>query len=264
MNKNPVTEARIIQLTMEVVHSFYQRQPDTATVPMTDDFMWIGANDFQWCENLADFNRITENEYGKSPVILSDEEFHLLFHERNVWVVYGRYIVSSAAKNGSAIDSYVRGTYVWRKINGRVQLVHAHSSNAGAVEEQIAGESPIVDYLKHMNPLNPYIDKISFRDRDGGHRYLFPGEILYIKAEGQRSRVFLKHGEFQATGILASHEEKLPAYFKRVQKSYVVNTYYIESIYRYKAILTDGREVPVGKDWYMELKQWMREGGRLT
>ena len=103
MNKNPVTEARIIRMTIDTIRGFYSRNPDMNTAPMADNFMWIGANDFQWCESLEEFLRVTKKEYEEPPVMLSDEEFHLLFHERNVWVVYGRYKISTVLEDGSAI-----------------------------------------------------------------------------------------------------------------------------------------------------------------
>ena len=266
MNKNPVTEAKIIQMTLENVRSFYSRNFDLNTCPMTDNFMWIGSNDFQWCESLEEFERVTKKEYEEPPVMLSDEEYHLLFHERNVWVVYGRYKASTVLEDGSVIYAHVRGTYVWRRMNGEMKLVHVHGSHAQDIplnqntppEEPLTADSAFFDYLKKLDSLDTKIDKISFRDRDGRHRYLLPDEILYVKAEGQRSRVYVRDGEFQVTGILASHEGKLPGYFRRIQKSYVVNTHYIESIYRYRAVLRDGQEVPIGKEWYMGLKMWMR------
>lgn len=266
MNKNPVTQARIIRMTIDTIRGFYSRNPDMNTAPMADNFMWIGANDFQWCESLKEFLRVTKKEYEEPPVMLSDEEFHLLFHERNVWVVYGRYKISTVLEDGSAIYAHVRGTYVWRRLNGELKLLHVHGSHAQDIplnqiappKEPLTEDSPYFDYLKHMNSLNSNTDKISFRDRDGRHRYLFPAEILYIKADGQHSIVVTKTGDFQATGILASHEAKLPPFFRRIQKSYIVNTHYIDSIYRYKAILQDGQELPIGKDWYMGLKKSMK------
>ena len=51
-------------------------------------------------------------EHEEFPILLSDEEYHLLFHERNVWVVYGRYKVTATKEDGSVFHVHVRGTYV--------------------------------------------------------------------------------------------------------------------------------------------------------
>jgi len=47
-------------MTLENVRSFYNRNPAFTTMPMTDDFVWIGSNDFQWCEGLEEFCRVTK------------------------------------------------------------------------------------------------------------------------------------------------------------------------------------------------------------
>ena len=106
------------------------QEPEVTTAPMADNFMWIGSNDFQWCEGLENFRRTMEKEYEEPPVLISDEEYHLLFHDRNVWVVCGRYRITSVMEDGTALHAHVRGTYVWRMINGELKLAHVHGSHA--------------------------------------------------------------------------------------------------------------------------------------
>ena len=108
MRRAGITEAEIIQLTLENVRSFYHRNPEVTTAPMADNFMWIGSNDFQWCEGLENFRRTMEKEYEEPPVLISDEEYHLLFHDRNVWVVCGRYRITSVMEDGTALHAHVR------------------------------------------------------------------------------------------------------------------------------------------------------------
>ena len=73
MRRAGITEAEIIQLTLENVRSFYHRNPEVTAAPMADNFMWIGSNDFQWCEGLENFRRTMEKEYEEPPVLISDE-----------------------------------------------------------------------------------------------------------------------------------------------------------------------------------------------
>ena len=74
MPKSFISEAEIIRKSMENVRSFYNRDKGYTTAPMMDNFMWIGSNDFQWCEGREEFLRVTKNEYEEPPVLLSDEE----------------------------------------------------------------------------------------------------------------------------------------------------------------------------------------------
>lgn len=264
MPKQIISEAEIIQMTLENVRSFYSREKSVTTAPMTHNFMWIGSNDFQWCEGLDEFYRVTKNEYDEPPVLLSNEEYHLLLHERNIWVVYGRYKATAALEDGSVIHAHVRGTYIWQRVSGEMKLAHVHGSHAQdiplnktAPPQQLTADSDYFYFLKRMDALNADVDKIAFRDRQGKHHFLFPNEILFLKAAGQYTAVNTMADSFIVSGLLSEQESILPPQFKRIQKSYLVNIRYIDSIYRYKAVLKDGRELPIGRDWYMELKRFL-------
>lgn len=265
MGKPVAAEAEIIQMTLENVRSFYNRNPNITTMPMTDDFVWIGSNDFQWCEGLKEFYRITKKEYEEPPVMLTDEEYHLLFHERNVWVVYGRYKVTATLEDGSIIHAHVRGTYVWRRIKGEIKLAHVHGSHAQDIPlNQLSPPKPLTvdtgyfEYMKHMDMLKADSEKLEFRDIEKKYHYLFPYEILYLKAALQRTVIYTKDGCFQIYGLLMENEKKLPETFKRIHKSYVVNTMFIDHICRYQVILKDGQKLPVSKGQYMGLKRYLQ------
>lgn len=268
MAKRIVSEKEIIQMTIENVRSFYNRKKDVTTAPMTDNFMWIGSNDFQWCEGLDEFYRVTKNEYEEPAVLLSDEEYHLLLHERNIWVVYGRYKATAVLEDGSVIHAHVRGTYVWHRINGEIRLAHVHGSHAQDIPlnqitppSQLTENSGFFDYMKRMDALNNTSDKIAFRERGSTHRFVIPDEILFLKAAGQYTIVNTKTESFTVSGILAEQESGLPPQFRRIHKSYLVNTRHIDTICRYQAVLTNGQELPIGRNSYMDLKRFLQRSG---
>ena len=266
MNKPTVTTADVIQMTINSVRSFYSRQPDIDTLPLTEDFMWIGSNDLQWCETSTEFTHVAKPDSDEPPILLSDEEFHLLFHDHNVWVVYGRYKITTTLEDGAIIHAHVRGTYVWRRINGEMKLAHVHRSHAQDItlNQQLlhtdifAPRADYADHMKRFEALTANTHKIAFSSRERKHRYVFPEEILYIKADGAYSIVYTTLEHFQVIGLLAEHEANLPASFQRIHKSYLVNTFYIDSICRYKAVLQNGQELPIGKEKYMDLKRTLQ------
>ncbi|MCJ7856993.1 LytTR family transcriptional regulator DNA-binding domain-containing protein [Lachnospiraceae bacterium NSJ-143] len=272
MRRPKITEEKIIQLTIENVRSFYNRNQKITTTPMTSDFMWIGSNDFQWCESLDEFYNITQKEYEEPPVILSDEEFHLLFHERNVWTIYGRYKATAVLDDGCVIHAHVRGTYIWRMVNGELKLAHVHGSHAqdiplnqiSPVAEPLTESSSFFDYMKHLDAAKTNVGKISFRDSSKNYRYLFPTEILYIKADGQYSIVYTKTDSFRVWGLLAEYEKKLPEIFRRIHKSYIVNSIFIESIKRYTAVVYNQLELPISKERYMDLKRYLQSNSQKS
>ena len=266
MARQTVSEAEIIQMTLENVRSFYSRAKDVTTTPMTDDFMWIGSNDFQWCEGLDEFYRVTKKEYDEPPVLLSDEQYHLLFHERNVWVVYGRYTATVVSPDGSVLYAHVRGTYVWRRINGEIKLAHVHGSHAQDIPlNQLApaptaftAESDFFDYMMQMDAKKREAGSLLLRDRAGEHRVLQPHQILYMKAAGLSTFVNTRDGSFLTPGLLGDFETRLAPQFRRIHKSYLVNTQFITSICRYKAVLMGGQALPISKERYMELKRYLQ------
>ncbi|KSV58199.1 LytTR family transcriptional regulator [Acetivibrio ethanolgignens] len=263
MAKPFIKEADLIRLTMENVRSFYNRDKGYTTAPMMDDFMWIGSNDFQWCEGLDAFLRVTKNEYEEPPVLLSDEEYHLLFHDHNTWVVYGRYKATVALEDGTVLHAHVRGTYVWRRVDGELRLAHVHGSHAQDIpltqsplpQQHMTESTAFFDFMKRIDSLNTYKDKLSFRGRDAMFHYLNAAEVCYLKAKNQGCIVCTKNGELEVSGLLSAQMEHLPPQFQRIHKSYAVNLSHVASICRFKATLLDGTKLPISKEKYMQLKE---------
>ena len=178
MNKPTVTTADVIQMTIDSVRSYYGRRPDITALPLMDDFMWVGSNDFEWCESLAEFTQVVQEDPKESPILLSDEEFHLLFHDRNVWVVYGRYKITTATETETLIHAHVRGTFVWRRINGEMKLAHVHSSHAQDIPlnrllpqtEPFPERTDYFDQMKRLDALKTNSHKVAFRSRERKHR----------------------------------------------------------------------------------------------
>lgn len=266
--KKPLTKADVIRMTSETLRSFYNRDPGATMTYLAENFMWIGAFDFQWCEGVEECLRITRSEYAEAPVLISDEEYHLLFHDRNTWVIYGRYKTTVVLEDDAVIHFHVRVTAIWRRINGELKLVHIHGSNAQDIPanqlapslHQFTEETSFFDYVKRIDMLNANANKITLRDQDGKYHFLLPDDILYIKADGHYTTVHTKKCAFSVSGLLSDHEEHLPPQFRRIQRSYVVNTQYIDTICRYTAVLKTGEKLPIGKSWYTGLKNFLQQG----
>ena len=96
--------------------------------------------------------------------------------------------------------------------------------------------------------------KQAFRSLTGSIHYLLPEEIRYIKADNNVCQIFTTSGFFSCRTTL----KKLTSPpFLRIHKSYLVNSSHLREICRYQATLLDGTKLPIGKEWYMDLKQWM-------
>ena len=266
MAKQTIREADVVQMTIDNIHSFYGRAKDVTTAPMTDDFMWIGSNDVQWAEGRNAFLRVTRNEYTEPPVLLSEEEYHTLFHERGVWVVYGKYTATAVAADGGVLHAHVRVTYVWRRVKGEIRLAHIHGSHAQDIPlnqtapapAPIRADSSLFDAMRRLDIRQNNTNQLLFRDEAGKHRLFSPEDILFLQAAGAHTVVHTKTEIFTVSGLLAKHEAALPDWFRRIHKSYLVNTRHIAAIRRFQAILKDGQELPIGKERCMDLKRYLQ------
>lgn len=267
MSRKSTSEADLIRMTTEVIHNYNNRHLEATIAPMAQDFIWIGSNDYQWCESLEEFCRLTKNVYAEPPMLVSDEEYRLLFRDRNTWGVYGRFTASAVLEDGGVLRAHVRGTYIWRRIDGEIKLFHVHASNAQDIPlnriaspaDPLTENSGFYDYLKRMDALRAGAEKITFHCREGKYLFLYPDEIIFLKAAGHCTILYTRSETFSVTGLLSAQTALLPALFQRIHKSYIVNTWYIDSICRYRAILKNGQEIPIGKDSYMALKQFLRQ-----
>ena len=120
MARPAFTESRSYRRRWRMSVVFYNRKQEIAVLPTADDFVWIGAYDSQWSEVRDQFVELAGIEHEEFPILLSDEEYHLLFHERNVWVVYGRYKVTATKEDGSVFHVHVQ-IGVWRMVNDELK-----------------------------------------------------------------------------------------------------------------------------------------------
>jgi two-component system LytT family response regulator len=82
-----------------------------------------------------------------------------------------------------------------------------------------------------------------------GIKFICFHEILYCKADGRYTHVFLNNGDSVITArLLKSFENKLPAtMFVRIHKSYVINMNYISSLSKKSSVfLVVGTDIRLG------------------
>ena len=253
------SKREMIAMTNETVHHFYDRKPAELTKRMDDNFAWIGAYDFQWTESLHRFVEATRSELAENPVTITDEEYHVLFNDRNVWILYGRYTASATMPDNKIIQAHVRCTYVWRQMGDEMRLLHIHGSNAADYpppETQVGPDDSFFAYVRSMTALKEQ-DTCSYRDTDGNFHCLHPAEIVYIKAADQYCNIVTHSGEITIRSAISALETSFPL-FIRTQRSYLVNPTAVMSIRRYRATLYDGTELPISQDRYMTVKKSLK------
>lgn len=266
MKRNAFSEDTVVDMSRRVIRNFYALDKEPLLADLSSGFMWIGTNDKHWSENLVEFSSAVKQLCGISPVTLSDEEYHLLFHERNIWILYGRHKVTFTSDK-ELLHAPMRFTFIWKRYDDELKLLHLHASCSGDVPAKQAlgkaipdcGESPIMQHFEKILSLPSSSRRLVFKDLNGVHRYLLPEEVVYLEADLQRTTVHTKDESFRIHGLISETERSMPDGFYRIHKSYLLNTSYVESIFRYKAKLSDGRLLPIGRDRYMSFKKYLSD-----
>lgn len=89
-----------------------------------------------------------------------------------------------------------------------------------------------------------------FYYKDGLETKVLPfGETLYFRSIAHKVTAFTKKGTQEFYGKLGEVEEQVPAYFIRIHKSYLVNSYYIQSYRSDKVILCNGEELIISRSY---------------
>lgn len=258
-------EYLVIEMTRQLFHDHYGRRLSSVTQLLDENFIWIGAFDFQETENLDQFRKVTESEYNSMPVSLSDEAYHLLTHSATLWVVLCKFMATAYLEDGKILQIKCRATAVWKRHKGVFKAVHVHTSHAHdyAAPNEMRESTGFFDYIGQFLPKLPSSNqlqqmKISLRDHEGRYHYLYEPEIIRIEAENTYCRIILKGGDFMVRQKISDLEAYLPDTFLRIHKSHLVNPLHVKNLWRYRALLSDGHELPVSRDRYMDIKNKLK------
>lgn len=262
------TAEEVIYKTRQVVHLFYTRNIPPMAAMLDDDFVWIGAYEFQYIRGKKEFLHSIQDESNEMPVHVSEEEFHILAHDRNLWTVYGRYTATAVQEDNTMLLAKTRNTFVWQQVDDKLVLLHIHGSHARDVPLEFSGNIPpsITDSgawfesLKSVDRLVGPPKKLIFRDSNGTYHFVLPSEILYIKAEDKQCTVHTGNGSFVARILLKDFSDKSPL-FLQCHRSYLVNIHSIKAIKRYELKLSDGTILPISKERYMNVKEQLHTMG---
>jgi two-component system LytT family response regulator len=133
---------------------------------------------------------------------------------------------------------------------------------------------PAVDYL--LKPVDPerfklamsrakerLLNKNIVRDRIGVHQgnkriVLQVKDIIWLKAEGNYVRAFLKDANYKIRRSISVVEKQLPVQFTRIHRSIIVNVDFVQEILRslnakYRLILNDGTKLPLSRKYRQQL-----------
>lgn len=241
----------VIELTRAAIHAFTSRDMAGFDGLLDPDFSFVGDDAPLFLHGTEEFFNSTQNERKSPPVSITGEDYMLLAHEKSLWVTSGRFQAVSPP-----LRSSIHFTFVWRQREEALLLLHASAFHAHPPADAKAAENP----QAHMFDLPPAVKmdgraepKHPYRDLNGHIRYLSDREILYCRSSGKICEIHSgRQPPFSMRTTL--HALERPG-FLVIHRSYLVNLSHVREICRYRAVLQDGTELPIGREHYLPLKR---------
>lgn len=86
------------------------------------------------------------------------------------------------------------------------------------------------------------------------------GEISYLESLQKRTWFYVKGEQYKTAITLKELQTKLPSFFIRIHRSYIINIYYVQSITRditsnFVVLLKDGTELPISQSYVNEVRK---------
>lgn len=272
-NMNQLTDLQqqlIIKCSL-VFHSYFDRDMDQFVKLLDENFVWIGSYDFQFTRGIEEFLKITEDEQNEVQAQVYDEEYHILSHAQNTWIVYGSFSASAWKDEETFLYTHQRATYVWNLTEDGFKLLHLHCTMSRDIPlegqpmegkinkgEKTALDSSWFDYMLRADAKrNQKQERILLKDSSGEIHYLLPAEILYISISYKIATVHTSSGTFCIHRSLNQLLTFMP-FLIQIHKSWLVNPIYVQQIRRYTITLSNKEELPIGKSRYTEIREVLK------
>lgn len=258
------TKEQVLDRTREVLHFFANKQMKEFAAYLDEGFVWIGDYEALYTKGIKAFMDTVSYEIEQAPVNITKEEYAMLAHERQLWVTYGRFMMTGNGADGRILITKVHFTFTWIQRENDLKLIlanatHVKSAVPMASKKEPQKQSPqslIFEQASQYGVADKEPKKMAFRDVEGAIRYLYPEEILYIRAENKLCEVHTGSGTFSTRLNISSicHPQLL-----QIHRSYIVNRRYVKEVRRYQAALFDGTVLPVGRDKYQDVRLTLAE-----
>ncbi len=262
MKRKSITETQIVEMTRETLHGFYGRSVNHLVHLLSDNFVWIGAFDFQFTHGKQHFIDTVQAELNSVVFNINEEHYELIVRHRDMFIVCCKLNLSSDLDSGAYLQMHTRLSVVWKYIDEELKLVHIHGSNAQDIPLTVqpntssATNNPdnFIEHIISSSEKKP-LKKIMFRKTTGEYCVISENDILYLQAVGQNTQIHTKDTSVLVSGVLLTHQQTLSDNFFRSHKSYLINTAYITAFRRYQVDLGDQISLPLGREKYLSLKQ---------
>lgn len=247
------------ETTRKFMEDHYAQDRDSVARLFAPNIMWIGAMEWQYTHTAEEILAALAPEDGIEREIVS-AEYEAVYADDRCCTVVGRLFVRTKESSGMLLAAHQRVTFQYAMFDGTPKIVHIHASNSWDAPEPDeifpfrAGKETyryVQDILRRKGEAP---SRISLHDVRGNRYYIQVDEIMFIEAQKPHCILYCVNGRIEANIQISALAQKLPAFFLRSHRSYIINVNYVIGLRRYTVHLCEGHALPIPEKRYMEIK----------
>ena len=260
MNK---TEDEVVSLTAECLTRYWKRDYTFIFSHCAPKIVWISARQDEYLLTLDEVRENLETNCAAIPLChLQHAEFQVAASCSELYVITGKYLVTTDPEEKFFLSAQQRCTFVWEKNSSGLQISHIHISNPIG-ELKIAEDEAFPDtmgkmashYMKEEILRLTSDRKLSVCDVNGSLIFLQMSDVMFISALGKETVVRTLTDCIFAKNSIKELAQQTQDCFIMTHRSYLVNPQYITAIRRYAITMQDGTELPVPRKKYDEIRR---------
>lgn len=251
-------------LTRQLLEKRGQEHRREVLPHLAPDMMWIGSVAGQYTENAQDALTLLEREKN-SPRQVKSSQYRVVYADSHSCIVVGWLKVNTTATGRLVMVNEYHVTVHYALIRGAPRVVHVHTSHCWEHREPGGlfpfGAGPetyrYVEWLLRSGKRSA--QKIAVEDTERSVHVLAPDEMVFAEAQKPCCLLYTTSGLIRTREQLSSLERRLPGFFLRPHRSYLVNLDYVVKVSRFELLLCGGHRIPVPEHRYKDIKTMVKK-----
>lgn len=256
------------QVMMDVVVAYYQLDFEPFLSCLSHSCFWIDPNHTTHRGIEAIRSAFAEGA-SMPPFELYDLAFESIDDTPpDMAIIMGDYLCLSDTSAQAITAASQHLTAVWKRgeSTGAWSIIHLHVSNKWS--EAIEGEAFPLQVSQQTwryaqalveQQVNHKPDMLSIKTEPGATLLIDPQSILYLEAHAKRCIMHTVDASHVLACSLGDIEPKLPATFKRVHRSYIVNMHHAARLDTENIALSNGALIPIPKRKRAQIQRLFEE-----
>lgn len=251
--------AEIVKLTLDIVQTYYENDLSLFFAYMDEDALWYGPAKGQFLSGRQAILNAWSREVNPLTLTLGSIRADAAAIQPACCEVMLSFPVTTHYPSGESIpvDQIIHMSWCERKVAGfarkqpRMRVIHISNLYRQLDADRIYPVHFDQVYQGYVS-IAPTGRRLRFHGADRADYYLSSDAIHWIESAAGSRHAIVHTGEktIEVTISVQAIEAAYPDLFLRCHSCYLVNPLHIAAVKRFKAVMTDGAELPIPEKRY--------------